>query len=567
MGRGREKQGALNVSRSFSVLVDGCKRFFITFAWTSFIIIRIDMEKTFRRYPIGIQDFVDLRNNDCVYIDKTALIYQLVSTDKVYFLSRPRRFGKSLLVSTLEAYFLGKKELFRGLAIEKLEKDWTVYPVLHIDFSGSKYLDAKLLRESIDVQLSLWEQIYGGEKKEVAFSIRLEGIIRRAYEQTGQQVVVLIDEYDSPMLDSNSNPALQKEIRGIMRDFFSPLKKSGKYLRFLLLTGISKFSQMSIFSELNNLQNISMTDDYSAICGITKQELLSQLQPDIERIAQANNETYEEACIHLKEQYDGYHFSAGCTDIYNPFSLFSALSQRRYENFWFSTGTPTFLIELLQCADFDIRQLDGITATAEQFDAPTDQIFDPVPVLYQSGYLTIKDYDPMFQVYTLAYPNKEVRKGFLESLIPAYVHRPAREQTFYIVSFIKDLMRGDLESCLERTRSFFSSIPYDLENNLEKHYQTIFYLLFRLMGQYVDAEVKSAIGRADVVVKMTDAIYVFEFKVDGTAREALEQIDSKQYAIPYAADHRRVVKIGVNFDSATRTIGEWMIEEGCPGNS
>lgn len=518
------------------------------------------MEKTFRRYPIGIQDFEQLRNNDCVYIDKTALIYQLVSTDTVYFLSRPRRFGKSLLVSTLEAYFLGKKELFRGLAIEKLEKDWTVYPVLHLDFSGSKFLDAKTLRESIDVQLSLWEQIYGGEKKEVTFSIRLEGIIRRAYEQTGQRVVVLIDEYDSPMLDSNSNPMLQKEIRGIMRDFFSPLKKSSRYLRFLLLTGISKFSQMSIFSELNNLQNISMTDDYSAICGITKQELLSQLQPDIERIAQANNETYEEACIHLREQYDGYHFSAGCTDIYNPFSLFSALSQRRYENFWFSTGTPTFLIELLQCSNFDIRELDGVTATAEQFDAPTDQIFDPVPVLYQSGYLTIKDYDPMFQVYTLAYPNKEVRKGFLESLIPAYVHRPAREQTFYIVSFIKDLMRGDLESCLERTRSFFSSIPYDLENNLEKHYQTIFYLLFRLMGQYVDVEVKSAIGRADVVVKMTDAIYVFEFKVDGTAREALEQIDSKQYAIPYAADSRRVVKIGVNFDSATRTIGEWVIE-------
>lgn len=518
------------------------------------------MEDTFRRYPIGIQDFEQLRNNNCIYIDKTDLIYRLVNTYVVYFLSRPRRFGKSLLVSTLEAYFLGKKDLFRGLAIEQLEKDWQVYPVLHIDFSGSKYLNADALCSAINRQLALWEEIYGHGENEDTFSLRFEGIIQRAYEQTGQQVVVLIDEYDSPMLDTNSSPELQKEICGIMRDFFSPLKKSGKYLRFLFLTGISKFSQMSIFSELNNLQNISMTDDYSTICGITKEELLTQMQPDIKKIAQANNETYEEACVHLKEQYDGYHFSKSCTDIFNPFSLFNAFAQRSYENFWFSTGTPTFLIELLQASDFDIRCLDGVSASAEQFDAPTEQISDPVPVLYQSGYLTIKSYDPMFQLYTLAYPNKEVRKGFLESLIPAYVHRPAREQTFYVVSFIKDLMRGDVESCLERTRSFFASIPYDLENNLEKHYQTVFYLLFRLMGQYVDVEVKSAIGRADVVVKMADAIYVFEFKVDGSAEEALAQINSKQYAIPYKADHRQVVKVGVNFDSATRTIGEWVTE-------
>lgn len=518
------------------------------------------MEKTFRRYPIGIQDFEQLRNNNCIYIDKTDLIYRLVNTYVVYFLSRPRRFGKSLLVSTLEAYFLGKKDLFQGLAIERLEQDWQVYPVLHIDFSGSKYLTADALKTSINIQLLRWEKAYG-HGEEDTFSTRFEGIIRRAYEQTGKQVVVLIDEYDSPMLDTNSSPELQKELRDIMRDFFSPLKKNGKYLRFLFLTGISKFSQMSIFSELNNLQNISMNDDYSGICGITEEELLTQMQPDIEIMAQANNETYEEACIHLKQQYDGYHFSKFGVDIYNPFSLFNAFAQRSYENFWFSTGTPTFLIELLQESDFDIRALDGVTASAEQFDAPTEQISDPVPALYQSGYLTIKEYDPMFQLYTLAYPNKEVRKGFIESLIPAYVHRPAREQTFYVVSFIKDLMRGDVESCLERTRSFFASIPYDLENNWEKHYQTVFYLLFRLMGQYVDAEVKSAIGRADVVVKMTDAIYVFEFKVDGSAEEALAQINSKQYVIPYKADGRRVVKIGANFDSATRTIGEWVIEE------
>ena len=507
-------------------------------------------------------DFEDLRNNDYIYVDKTALIYQLVNTNKIYFLSRPRRFGKSLLVSTLEAYFLGKKELFNGLDMEQLEKDWTVYPVLHIDFSGSKYMEAESLRASINVQLLLWENVYGRQEGEDTFSLRLEGIIRRAYEQTGQQVVVLVDEYDAPMLDSNNNHELQHEIRGIMRDFFSPLKKSGKYLRFLFLTGISKFSQMSIFSELNNLQNVSMSDNYSTICGITEQELLTQMKIDVEQMAQANDETYEEACAHLKKQYDGYHFSKSCVDVYNPFSLINAFAQKSYENYWFSTGTPTFLIELLQQMNFDIRLLDRMDAKPEDFDKATDCLTDPIPVLYQSGYLTIKGYDPDFQLYTLAYPNKEVRKGFIESLMPAYVHLPARENTFYVVSFIKDLRIGHLEECLERLKSFFASIPNKLNNKEEKHYQTIFYLFFRLMGQYIDVEVDTAIGRADAVVKLQDTIYVFEFKVDGTPEEALAQINSKGYAIPYQADHRKIVKVGVNFDSATRTIGEWKIELG-----
>ena len=519
------------------------------------------MKETFRLYPIGIQNFGELRNTNCVYIDKTELIYRLTHTNKVYFLSRPRRFGKSLLVSTLEAYFLGKKELFKGLAMESLENEWNTYPVLHVDFSGSKYDSADNLKAAVNKQLLLWEKVYGHEEGDTTFSLRFESVIRRAYEQTGQQVVVLIDEYDSPMLDSNNDDATQKEIRNIMRDFFSPLKKSDPYLRFVFLTGISKFSQMSIFSELNNLQNISMRDDYSAICGITEQELRTQLQIDIEQMAQANNETYEEACMHLKQQYDGYHFSENSEDIYNPFSLFNAFAQKRYANFWFSTGTPTFLIDILQECDFDIRGLDGTTATAEQFDAPSNRITDPLPVLYQSGYLTIKEYDPDFQVYTLAYPNKEVRKGFIESLMPAYVHLPARENTFYVVSFIKDLRLGKLNECLERLKSFFASIPNKLNNKEEKHYQTIFYLFFRLMGQYIDVEVDTAIGRADAVVKMQDAIYVFEFKVDGTPEEALAQINSKGYAIPYQTGSLKIIKIGVNFDSATRTIGDWKIEE------
>ena len=519
------------------------------------------METTYRRYPIGIQNFEQLRNNNCVYVDKTELIYKLTHTDSVYFLSRPRRFGKSLLVSTLEAYFQGKKHLFEGLAMERLETEWTEYPVLHMDFSGSKYTDADKLREVLNIQISRWEKIYGKEADELTFSNRFEGVIQRAYQKTGKQVVVLVDEYDSPLLDTNSEPALQKELRNIVRDFFSPLKKNGQYLRFLLLTGISKFSQLSIFSELNNLQNISMTDEYSAICGITENELLTVMKQDIRQMAQANGETFEEACAHLKKQYDGYHFSKNCEDIYNPFSLINAFRQKSYDNFWFSTGTPTFLLELLQQRNFEVINLERIEASKDQFDAPTEVITDPIPVLYQSGYLTIKGYNPMFRTYTLAYPNSEVRYGFTEALLPRYVHRFPRENTFYIVSFLQDLMKGDIESCLERTRSFFASIPYDLKNKTEKHYQTIFYLLFRLMGQYVDAEVKSTIGRADVVVRLTDAVYVFEFKYDGTPDEALAQIDSKGYAIPFQADGRKVFKIGVNFDSATRTIGEWKIEE------
>lgn len=323
------------------------------------------MEENFRRYPIGIQNFEQLREDNYVYVDKTALIYKLANTNTTYFLSRPRRFGKSLLVSTLESYFQGKKELFKGLAMEALEKEWTVFPVLHLDFSVSKYTTSDKLSAVINRQLLLWENVYGIEEGESTLSLRFEGIIRRAYEQTGKKVVVLIDEYDSPMLDSNNNEEVQSEIRDIMRDFFSPLKASGQYLRFLFLTGISKFSQMSIFGGLNNLQNISMWDDYNAICGITEQELKSELQNDVKQLGQANNETYKEAFLHLKKNYGGYHFSKNCTEIYNPFSLLNAFSQKSYDEFWFCIGIPTFLINLMQQCNFNIRELDATIATAE----------------------------------------------------------------------------------------------------------------------------------------------------------------------------------------------------------
>ena len=515
-----------------------------------------------RRYPIGMQTFSEIRRRECVYIDKTGLIYDLVTSDKIYFLSRPRRFGKSLLVTTLEAYFSGRKELFRGLAMESLEKDWTEYPVLHFDFSGTKYFSTADLSEQLDIQLSRLEEKYGKGEGEVTPAGRFGGIIRRAYEKTGRQVVFLVDEYDAPLLDSNGNPELQEKLRNMLRSFYSVVKMNDAMLRFVFITGISKFSQMSIFSELNSLQNISMKDRFSAICGITDRELREQLGPDVEALAAKNGESYEEALEHLRRMYDGYHFSPECEDIYNPFSLLNAFNDRRYGKYWFSSGTPTFLIELLRQCRFDIESLESITTSAEQFDVPTEKITNPVPVLYQSGYLTIKNYNFAADLYTLAYPNDEVRLGFINSLIPYYVNDVQLSRSSFIYNFTEDLRRGDLAGCMNRITAFFASIPYDLDNKTEKHFHTIFYLLFSMTGLYVESEVRSAVGRADVVIKTPTHIYVFELKVDGSAEDALRQIDSKGYLVPYTADGRKLVKVGVNFDSATRTVSEWKAVEG-----
>ena len=521
------------------------------------------------KYPIGIQDFASIIKDGYVYVDKTALVHRLATEGKIYFLSRPRRFGKSLLVSTLKYYFQGRKDLFAGLAIDALEKEWAEYPVFHLDFNGTDFTIPGRLELVIEKFLSDQEDIYGRNPNSRDTGSRFKDILKASHEKTGRRAVVLIDEYDKPLLDVLDSGLkttqgineflLEEHHRNILKGFYSVFKAADENLQFVLLTGVTKFSQISVFSGFNQPSDISMDTQYEALCGITEEELYHYFEEPIGTLAKKYKCTPDEMKLRLKKQYDGYHFSKNCEDIYNPFSLFNALDAKEYKNFWFSTGTPTFLIELLQEADFNVRDLEGLEATDEEFDAPTEQIQSPVPVLYQSGYLTIKGFDPDFQTYKLAYPNKEVRKGFIESLLPTYVHRARENNTFYVISFIRDLRKGDIESCLERTRSFFASIPHDLENKTEKHYQTIFYLLFRLMGQYVDVEVKSAIGRADVVLKLSDAIYVFEFKFDGTPDEALAQIESKNYAIPYQSDGRRIVKIGVNFDSATRTIGEWKI--------
>ena len=510
-----------------------------------------------RKYPIGVQTFERIREEGYVYIDKTALVYDLVTSGKVYFLGRPRRFGKSLLVTTLEAYFSGKRDLFDGLAIAGLEKEWIEYPVLHFDFSGTKYLSVADLEGQFRIQLGRWEEKYGSSRAEQTPAERFQGIIRRAYEKTGKPVVFLVDEYDAPLLDSVSNPELQNDLRNMLRSFYSVVKMSDAMLKFVFITGISKFSQMSIFSELNSLQNISMEDRFSAICGITASELATCLRDDVQALAGHNGQTYVQACDKLRRMYDGYHFSPNCEDIYNPFSLLNALNNKNYNKYWFSSGTPTFLIELLRKYDFDIESLDGVTASSEQFDVPTEQIVNPLPVLYQSGYLTIKDYDPEYMEYTLAYPNEEVRLGFIGSLIPYYVNDPNFARNSLITGVVKDLRRNDLESCMQRITTFFASIPYDLNNKTEKHFHTLFYLLFSMTGLYVESEVKSAVGRADIVIKTETHIYVFELKLDGSAEDALKQIDSKGYLVPYRTDGRKVVKVGVNFDSASRTVRDW----------
>jgi hypothetical protein len=374
---------------------------------------------------------------------------------------------------------------------------------------------------------------------------------------------VLIDEYDSPILKSQADEALLVAVRDMMRGFFSPLKDCGKYLRFLFLTGISKFSQLSIFSELNNLKNISMDDRYAALCGISETELFTQLRPDIQAIAEANKETYEEACAHLKRMYDGYHFCKKGEDIYNPFSIINALDSRQYNYYWYSTGTPTFLVEMLEKMDFDPRLFENeVMASDTDFDKPTERLTDPLPVLYQSGYLTIKEYNELTKLYLLGYPNEEVRVGFTRSLLPAFLQVQPSAPGFYAAAFITDLQRGKIDSCLQRTQAFYASIPYDKKGDHEKRFEIIFYMLFTLMGQFVRTEVQTDGGRADAIVEMpgpTAATYVFEFKMDGTAEEALAQIEAKGYAKPYELPGKKVFRIGVGFDKETRTLSDWKV--------
>ena len=518
------------------------------------------MEDLQRLYPIGIQTFSKIREGNYLYIDKTEYVYRMTHSASSYmFLSRPRRFGKSLLTSTLHSYFSGRKDLFHGLAMEKLEKEWTEYPVLHFDMSTAKHADSEQLLQELNLKLYGYEQIYGRLEEEVNPNQRLMGLIKRAYEQTGKKVVVLIDEYDAPLLDVVHERENLDVLRNIMRNFYSPLKACDPYLRYVFLTGITKFSQLSIFSELNNIKNISMDEPYAAICGISEDEIRLQMKDDLGGLAKKLEITPEEALMKLKENYDGYHFTSPSPDIYNPFSLLNAFADGKFGSYWFGSGTPTYLVKMLDKFGVKPSEIGRRQLKSSVFDAPTETMTDAVPLLYQSGYITIKDYNKMLDLYTLDIPNKEVRLGLMESLLPYYVNNKTPEATTMVAYLFYDIQNGDMDAALHRLQEFLSTIPYCDNTRFEGHYQQVFYIIFSLLGYYVDVEVRTPRGRVDIVLRTKTTLYVMELKLDKSAGEAMEQIDLKNYPERFALCGLPVVKVAVSFDSERCTIGDWEI--------
>lgn len=515
-----------------------------------------------RKLPIGIQTFDKLREGGFLYVDKTAMIYQIASTSTPYFLSRPRRFGKSLLISTFEAYFQGRKDLFQDLAIEQLETKWEQYPVLHLDLNARKYETAADLTAMLNQYLEKWELLYGQEKEDRSPEERFAYVIERACTLTGKQVVVLIDEYDKPLLQAVLDENLLDEYRKILKAFYGVLKSADRYLRFVFLTGVTKFAQVSVFSDLNQLNDISMKSPYAALCGITKEELVKTFLPELERLAKRRGISLQEVIDLMERQYDGYHFHPEGVGMFNPFSVLNAFDAEEMGYYWFQTGTPTYLVDLLKQSDYDIRLLiDGVEVLASAFSEYRAETNNPLPMIYQSGYLTIKGYDDDVKLYTLGFPNDEVRYGFLNFLVPYYTNVSNDETGFHIAKFMRELKSGDVEAFMERLKIFFSGIPYELSDDTERHYQVIFHVVFTLLGQFIRSEVRSSRGRADAVVHTPTAIYVFGFKLDGTADAALKQIDEKGYLIPYTLDGRKLVKVGVNFSKETRNIDEYIVVE------
>lgn len=522
------------------------------------------------KYPIGIQTFSRIISEGYVYIDKTDLVWQLAHYAKYIFLSRPRRFGKSLLSSTLEAYFQGEKELFRGLKIMGLEKEWEQYPVIHLDLSTAKGLDtAGDLRSRLLYSLEEYVRRYGDNEAERTPGARLEGIIRRASEQTGKQVVVIVDEYDAPLLEVLHEKETLSAKRKVMQEFFQPLKAYERFIKFCFLTGITKFSQLSIFSTINNIKNVTMLPQFSAICGITEHEVRTSLADGIKKMSEKHKCMPDEMFAKLKARYDGYHFSEYSEDIYNPYSLLNALTDKKLANYWFESGTPTFLFNQMQRFGTDIMSLEHLEVPSSAFDQPTETMMDALPLLYQTGYLTIKDYDEEGEIYTLSIPNQEVRIGYVQGLLPTYTGlRDSDVQTGFALKFWRALKQHDIDLAMREMQAYLAGIPYveGFKQKLseaataEGFYEYTFYLIFSMLNVYVRTQVKCAGGRTDMVVWMPDIIYVFELKTLDTPEDALKQINNKGYAIPYSTDGREVVKVGVKLNTETRTIDEWAIE-------
>ncbi len=518
-----------------------------------------------QRYPIGTQTFSILREEGYVYVDKTDMVYDMTHGNSRYvFLSRPRRFGKSLLVSTLKSYFEGRKELFGGLAIEKMETEWTKHPIIHISMSLGKHMEKEQLERYLGNVMDWCEKYHKMPMSQGDPNARLTNLVMDLYEKTGKQVVVLIDEYDAPLLDVMHEEENLPELRKVMRNFYSPLKDLDPYLRFVFLTGITKFSQLSIFSELNNIKNITMDERYATLCGITEEEMLRTMQPGIERLAEKGELTYDEAVERLKQTYDGYHFCWPSPDIYNPFSLLNAMSDSKVDYYWFGSGTPTYLIEILRKYGVSAEKIGGEHVSASEFDAPTEMMTDATPLLYQSGYLTIKDYSQEDREYLLDIPNHEVKEGLMESLLPEYVTPAKNKEGRKLARDLNRAMReGRIEDALTMLQTFLSAVPYGNEKYSEAHFQSLLYVIFNLVTSFaVLTEVRTATGRMDMAVRTRTHIYLFELKFDGSAEKALRQIDVKNYTAPFSLEGLPIVKIGVNFSSKTCTIDSWAIE--CP---
>ena len=515
--------------------------------------------KQLKRLPVGIQTFSNIIEGDMLYIDKTEYIWNMIHLGKYIFLSRPRRFGKSLLVSTLHAYFEGRKDLFKGLFIESVEKEWVQYPVLRFSMASGKHMEKDQLERYLLFMLAENERRFGITSDSIDPNVRLRNLITSIYEKTGKKVVILIDEYDAPLLDVVHEDKTLPMLRNVMRNFYSPLKDSDPYLHFVFLTGITKFSQLSIFSELNNLKNISMRPDYAGVCGITEEEMVTAMTDYLDDFAEAQQTTREGAVEGLKRQYDGYHFTWPSPDIFNPFSLLNAFQDRDYTNYWFSSGTPTYLIEMLRKFNVVPSDISQMQVLSSDFDAPTENMASITPLLYQSGYVTIKDYDRASRLYTLDIPNTEIRVGLMESLLPNYVEMRKEAGNTTIAKMYLSLYRDNLDEMFRLLQSYLLTVPYCNDANSEGHYQQMLYVIFSLFGRYVDVEVHTSTGRVDVVMKTNKALYIFELKMNQSAEAALKQIDLKDYASKFALSGLPIVKVGINFDSERRTIADWVI--------
>ena len=517
------------------------------------------IDKTLKNLPVGIQTFEKIVEQDRLYVDKTEYILKMLKLSNYIFLSRPRRFGKSLLVSTLQAYFEGRKDLFKGLYIYNAEKDWEQYPVLKFSMASAKHIDAAQLRRFLGNMLEREELKWGITSPKQDANDRLHDLILEANRQTGKQVVVLIDEYDAPLLDVSHQDSLLHEMRQIMRNFYSPLKDCDSYLRFVFITGITKFSQLSIFSELNNLKNISMNPRFAAICGITEEEMLTQMSDYIDEFANNKGKSREEVIMSLKRQYDGYHFTWPSPDIYNPFSLLNSVQDCMFKSYWFESGTPTFLIEKLKEFHVLPSMLKSNSVIVSDFDAPTENMSSIMPLLYQSGYFTIKDYDEMGDIYTLDLPNNEIRIGLMHSLLPNYIQRDSYKGSTTVAEMYRALYNEDLDGMLRLLQTYLLTIPQCDNTNYEGHYQQLLYVIFSLLGRYVDVEVRTSNGRVDMVMNSGKALYLFELKLNQSAEAAMNQINLKDYPSRFALSGLPIIKVGINFDMEKHSLRDWVI--------